>query len=208
MNDIAKALLSLTERRVVADWRTQFSHPLFLLETFVDVQRFHGGVYRAANWMEGYSAQADAPKRVFVRLLCRDTRAQLTNADRNRLQLTGVPKIMLNPEQMRQLPQPGEAPSSACAAGHRGGGYPVRSMRGQCKARSPLRFFAWRRSLRHLRRCGQLKAAKEICIVLALAPMKARVRDLEPAGILKRRILRISERTQNERYPPARPPVH
>lgn len=164
---------------MVADWRTRLGHPLFLLETFVDPQRFHGGVYRAANWMElgltqgyrrtraGYSAQADAPKRVFVRPLRRDARAQLTHADRNRLQLTGAPKIILNAEQMRQLPQPGEAPSSACGAGHRGGGYPVRSMRGQCKARSPLRFFAWRRSLRHLRRCGQHKAAKEICIVLA-----------------------------------------
>ena len=117
MNDIAKALLSLTERRVVAEWRTRFGHPLFLLETFVDPQRFHGGVYRAANWMElgltqeyrrtreGYSAQADAPKRVFVRPLCGDARAQLTHTDRDLLQLTGAAKIMLNAEQMRQLPQ-------------------------------------------------------------------------------------------------------
>jgi len=29
---------------VAADWRTRFGHPLFLLETFVDLQRFHGGV--------------------------------------------------------------------------------------------------------------------------------------------------------------------
>jgi hypothetical protein len=110
-------VLSLTERRVAADWRTRFGHPLFLLETFVDPQRFHGGVYRAANWMElgltqgfrrtreGYSAQADGPKRIFVRPLCRDARAQLTRPDRDRLQLTGSPKIMLNAEQMRQLPQ-------------------------------------------------------------------------------------------------------
>ena len=115
--NIGSRVLSLTERRVVADWRTRFGHPLFLLETFVDPQRFHGGVYRAANWMElgltqgyrrtrkGYSAQADAPKRVFVRPLCRDARAQLTHPDRDRLQLTGAPKIMLNAEQMRQLPQ-------------------------------------------------------------------------------------------------------
>ena len=75
------------------------------------------GVYWAANWMElgltqwyrrtreGYSAQADAPERVFVRPLRRDARAQLTHADRDRLQLTGAPKIMLNAEQMRHLPQ-------------------------------------------------------------------------------------------------------
>jgi len=110
-------VLSLTERRAAADWRTRFGHPLFLLETFVDPQRFHGGVYRAANWMElgltqgyrrtreGYSAEADAPKRVFVRPLCRDARTQLTHPDRDRLQLRGAPKIMLNAEQMRKLPQ-------------------------------------------------------------------------------------------------------
>jgi len=115
--NIGSRVLSLTERRVAGDWQTRFGHPLFLLETFVDPQRFHGGVYRAANWMElgltqgyrrtreGYSAQADVPKRVFVRPLRRDARAQLTHADRDRLQLTGAPKIMLTAEQIRQLPQ-------------------------------------------------------------------------------------------------------
>jgi len=115
--NIGSRVLSLTERRADADWRTRFGHPLLLLETFVDPQRFHGGVYRAANWMElgltqgyrrikgGYSAQADNPKRVFVRPLCRDARAQLTHPVRDRFQLTGAPKIMLNAEQMRLLPQ-------------------------------------------------------------------------------------------------------
>ena len=115
--NIGSRVLSLTERRVAADWPTRFGHPLLLLETFVDPRRFHGGVYRAANWMElgltqgyrrtreGYSAQADGPKRVFVRPLCRDVRAQLTHPDRDHLQLTGASKIMLNAEQMRLLPQ-------------------------------------------------------------------------------------------------------
>ena len=110
-------MLSLTERRVVADWQERFGHPLLLLETFVDPRRFHGGVYRAANWIElgltqgyrrtreGYSAEVDAPKRVFVRPLCRDPRAQLTHPNRDHLQLTGAPKIMLNAQQMRSLPQ-------------------------------------------------------------------------------------------------------
>ena len=116
--NIGSRVLSLTERRVASDWRTRFGHPLLLLlETFVDPQHFHGGVYRAANWMEvglpegyrrtreGYSAQADAPKRVFVRPLRRDARAQLTHPDQDRFQLTGVLKLMLKAEQMRQLPQ-------------------------------------------------------------------------------------------------------
>src|SRR5712691_1011530 len=69
--NIGSRVLSLIERRVVIDWQTRFGHALLLLETFVDPRRFHGGVYRAANWMElgqtqgyrrtreGYSAQAD-----------------------------------------------------------------------------------------------------------------------------------------------------
>ena len=115
--NIGSRVLSLTERRVVADWPARFGHPLLLLETFVDPRRFHGGVYRAANWIElgltqgyrrtreGYSAAAEAPKRVFVRPLCRNPRARLTDPDRDRWPLTGAPKIMLNAQQMRSLPQ-------------------------------------------------------------------------------------------------------
>lgn len=115
--NIGSRVLSLTERRVGVDWQTRFGHPLLLLETFVDPRRFYGGVYRAANWIElgltqgyrrtkdGYSAEADAPKRVFVRPLCRNPQGQLTLPSRAHLQLTGVPKIMLNAEQMRLLPQ-------------------------------------------------------------------------------------------------------
>ena len=114
--NVGSRVLSLTERRVVTDWQTRFGHPLLLLETFVDPRRFHGGVYRAANWIElgltqgyrrtreGYSDEAGTPKRVFVRPLCRNPRARLTHPDRNHLQLTGAPKIMLNAQQMRALP--------------------------------------------------------------------------------------------------------
>jgi hypothetical protein len=115
--NIGSRVLSLTERRVASDWRMRFGHRLLLLETFVDPRRFYGGVYRAANWMElgltqgyrrsreGYSAHADSSKRVFVRPLCRDAREQLNGANRDVFQLTGGPRIMLNAEQMRQLPQ-------------------------------------------------------------------------------------------------------
>ncbi len=50
--NVGSRVLSLIERWVVADWQTRFGHPLLLLETFVDPRRFHGGVYRAANWLE------------------------------------------------------------------------------------------------------------------------------------------------------------
>jgi len=115
--NVGSRVLALTERRIGADWQARFGHPLLLLETFVDPRRFHGGVYHAANWLdlglsqgyrrtrEGYSAAADAPKRVFVRPLCRDPQTRLTHPDRDHLQLTGAAKIMLNAEQMRSLPQ-------------------------------------------------------------------------------------------------------
>jgi len=110
-------VLALTERRAVADWQARFGHPVLLLETVVDPRRFYGGVYRAANWIElgltqgyrrtraGYSADADAPKRVFVRPLCRHPQRQLTHPNRDHLHLTGAPTIMLNAEQMRALPR-------------------------------------------------------------------------------------------------------
>ena len=114
--NVGSRVLALTERRAAADWPVRFGHPLLLLETFVDPQRFHGGVYRAANWLElgltqgyrriqgGYSEEVGAPKRVFVRPLRRDSRARLTHPDRERLQLTGASRIMLNAAQMRSLP--------------------------------------------------------------------------------------------------------
>ncbi len=50
--NVGSHVLSLIERRIADDWQTHFGHPLFLLETFVDPERFYGGVYRAANWIE------------------------------------------------------------------------------------------------------------------------------------------------------------
>jgi hypothetical protein len=115
--NVGSRVLSLLARRIGADWQSRFGHRLLLLETFVDPRRFHGGVYRAANWTQlgltqgyrrtrtGYSDEADTPKRVFVRPLCGQVQRQLTHPDRERLQLTGAPKIMLNADQMRSLPQ-------------------------------------------------------------------------------------------------------
>jgi len=116
--NVGSRVLSLLERRVVGDWQERFGHPLLLLETFVDPRRFHGGVYRAANWTElgltqgyrrtreGYSRNTsiDAPKRVFVRPLCRNPQQQLNHPDRTHFHLTGAPNIMLTAVQMRTLP--------------------------------------------------------------------------------------------------------
>ena len=82
--NLGSRVLSLCTRRLVRDWPARFAHPLLLVETFVDPARFHGTVYRAANWVEvgrtrgfrrqrrGYSYREHArPKLVFVHPLCR-----------------------------------------------------------------------------------------------------------------------------------------
>ena len=113
--NVGSRVLGLVARRAARDWPQQFGHALWLLETFVDPQRFHGGVYRAANWIElgmtrgfrrvrgGYSATPEAPKRVFVLALARNARARLTHPDRSSLGLTGVPHMNLSAPQMEAL---------------------------------------------------------------------------------------------------------
>ncbi len=44
-------LLSQVARRLRADWQRKYGHPIFLLETFVQPDRFAGTAYQAANWV-------------------------------------------------------------------------------------------------------------------------------------------------------------
>jgi len=48
---LASHILSRVAKRVSADWRVKYHHPLYLLETFVDPARHRGTCYRAANWL-------------------------------------------------------------------------------------------------------------------------------------------------------------
>ncbi len=47
---LASHLLGRVVRRIGADWQAKYQHPIHLLETFVDSERFTGTCYRAANW--------------------------------------------------------------------------------------------------------------------------------------------------------------
>jgi hypothetical protein len=49
---LASHVLSLVRRRVRGDWLEKYGHPVHLLETFVDRDRFRGTCYRAANWLK------------------------------------------------------------------------------------------------------------------------------------------------------------
>jgi len=43
-------ILGRVAGRIGRDWQAKYGHPVVLLETFVEQQRFRGTVYRAANW--------------------------------------------------------------------------------------------------------------------------------------------------------------
>jgi hypothetical protein len=48
---LATHLLAQIARRIPADWEQRYHHPIYLLETFVQADRFRGTGYRAANWI-------------------------------------------------------------------------------------------------------------------------------------------------------------
>lgn len=48
---LASWVLSRVLRRLSADWEGKYGHPILLVETYVERQRFAGTCYRAANWV-------------------------------------------------------------------------------------------------------------------------------------------------------------
>ena len=47
---LASHILGKVARRISDDWQEKYGHPVYLLETFVERDRFRGTCYRAANW--------------------------------------------------------------------------------------------------------------------------------------------------------------
>ncbi len=48
---LASYLLSLNRHRLSQDWQNLYHHPVYLLETFVDTERYLGTCYKADNWL-------------------------------------------------------------------------------------------------------------------------------------------------------------
>ncbi len=48
---LASKILSLNARQISDDWLKIYNQPLYLLETFVEKNRFKGTCYKAANWI-------------------------------------------------------------------------------------------------------------------------------------------------------------
>ena len=114
--NLASRILSLLQKRICNDWQHAFGHPVLLLETFVDPQRFRGTVYRASNWLyvgntkgfsrtrQGYSSTAQSPKMVFLKPLQPDAQTVLSEPILKPDYRMGGPKIMLSAQHMRALP--------------------------------------------------------------------------------------------------------
>ncbi|MDZ7760239.1 MAG: DUF4338 domain-containing protein [Desulfovermiculus sp.] len=115
--NLGSRILSLCAKRISFDWQQHFGHPLLLLETFVDPKRYTGTVYRASNWIElgltkgfkrigqGYSAKPSSPKLIFVLPLQANSRKLLSCAILKPTYQKGEPKMTMNAEQMRSLPE-------------------------------------------------------------------------------------------------------
>jgi hypothetical protein len=50
-------ILGRVLRRLSVDWQAKYGHPILLVETFVERERFRGTVYQAANWQRVGSTQ-------------------------------------------------------------------------------------------------------------------------------------------------------
>lgn len=48
---LASYLLALNRHCLSQDWQRLYHHPVYLLETFVDTQRYRGTCYKADNWI-------------------------------------------------------------------------------------------------------------------------------------------------------------
>lgn len=51
ISTLASYLLAACRHRISQDWHRIYSHPLHLLETFVDTEKFLGTCYKADNWI-------------------------------------------------------------------------------------------------------------------------------------------------------------
>jgi len=84
--NLASKTLSLCKKRISADWQQTYSHPILMLETFVDGSKFPGTIYKASNWQyvgmtkgyrkttKFYSDKIHQPKQIYMQPLTKHAR--------------------------------------------------------------------------------------------------------------------------------------
>jgi len=94
VKNLASKVLSLAARRVPVDWQNRYGYRPVLLETFVDLEKYRGTCYKAANWvllgetagrgrMDRYCQYLSSPKQIYMYPLRRDFRAILCGESGN-----------------------------------------------------------------------------------------------------------------------------
>ena len=87
---LASWILARVTRRLSGDWERKYGHPIALVETFVERDRFAGTSYKAANWIclgstagrsrqDHYSRLRVPVKDVYVYPLRKDFRRELSS---------------------------------------------------------------------------------------------------------------------------------
>lgn len=101
--NLGSRVLRLALDRLSADWQARYGHPVLVVETFVDPEKFNGTVYTANGWQElgltdgwgrcqrDFYVQHDKPKRLFVREVVKNARRSL-QAEHLKPALAGVAK--------------------------------------------------------------------------------------------------------------------
>ncbi len=88
--NLASHILGQIAKRIAVDYQHYFNHPVYLLETFVQTERFHGTCYQAANWIclgqttgrtrnDRYSTIKDPIKDIYIYPLQKNFRQLLVN---------------------------------------------------------------------------------------------------------------------------------
>lgn len=89
---LASKILSLNIKRITSDWMAVYHHPIYLLETFVERNRFLGTCYKAANWIKVGQTKGTSKKGhdhlqhgnikdVYLYPLCKDFRGKLKTVE-------------------------------------------------------------------------------------------------------------------------------
>ncbi len=87
--NLATRAMRLSLARLAKDWQVRYGHPVWVAESFVDMQLFRGTAYKASGWIDlgltqgygrsrqDYYVKHNQPKALFVKELKREARRSL-----------------------------------------------------------------------------------------------------------------------------------
>jgi hypothetical protein len=105
---LASHLLGAVTKRIGSDWQRKYGHPIYLLETFVERDRFSGACYQAANWslLGQTQSRSRNDRDRTLHVPCKDIYVYpLIGSFRDRLQaLSPAPALVSSPAALTGVP--------------------------------------------------------------------------------------------------------